>query len=234
MRCAWCDEILVVDSGSCDRTVEICRDLGCRVLHRDFDGFGRQKHFAVSAARNDWVLVVDSDEVVTPELAQQIRRRLDAAPQRYVGFEIPISLVFMGHVMRFGGQFGRCHLRLFDRRAGNYTFANVHEKVVLKGNVGALRGHILHASYRDVEHYFEKFNRYTSIAARQAFDQDSGTSKWYIAFRFPYSFFYLYVIRGLVFDGYPGFVWALFSAFYPTVKYIKLVEIQRRTAQEES
>ncbi len=171
---AWCDEILVVDSGSSDRTADICRQFGCRVIERAFDGFGRQKHFAVSAARNDWVLVVDTDEIVTPELQQQIRRQLAADCPRFAGFEIPISLVFMGHLMRFGGQFGKRHLRLFDRRAGNFNLVDVHERVVLQGEIGLLDGHIRHASYRDVEHYFEKFNRYTSIAARQALSRKSG------------------------------------------------------------
>ncbi len=222
----WCDEILVVDAGSSDRTVAICREFGCRVIQRDFDGFGRQKRYAVSAARNDWVLVVDTDEVVTPELQRQICRRLSRENGRYLGYEIPISLIFMGRILRFGGQFGKRHLRLFDRRAGNFNLADVHEKVILQGPVGVLDGHIRHASYRDVEHYFEKFNRYTSLAARQAQGRRRPASWWDIVWRFPLTFLHLYLIKGLLLDGYPGFVWALFSALYPTVKYIKLAELQ--------
>ncbi len=218
----WCDEIVVVDSGSSDRTVEICREFGCKVLQRAFDGFGRQKNFAVMAARNDWVLVVDSDEIVTPKLREEIQRELQPDSPRFGGFEIPISLVFMGHLMRFGGQFGKRHLRLFDRRAGNFNLADVHERVILNGEVGVLAGHIRHASYRDVEHYFDKFNRYTSVAAQQALTRDKRTSRWYICYRFPQTFLHLYLAKGLILDGYPGFVWALFSALYPTVKYIKL------------
>ncbi len=217
---------MVVDSGSSDKTAEICRQFGCRVVERAFDGFGPQKRFAVSLARHDWVLVVDTDEVVTPELQRQIRRRLETDSEQYAGFEIPISLVFMGRVLRFGGQFGKRHLRLFDRRAGNFNLADVHEHVVLQGRVGALDGHIWHASYRDVEHYFDKFNRYTSLAARQAHGRNRPASGWYIAWRFPLTFLHLYLARGLLLDGYPGFVWALFSALYPTVKYIKLAELR--------
>ena len=217
---------MVVDSGSSDKTAEICRQFGCRVVERAFDGFGPQKHFAVSLARHDWVLVVDTDEVVTPELQRQIRRRLETDGEQYAGFEIPISLVFMGRVLRFGGQFGKRHLRLFDRRAGNFNLADVHEHVVLQGRVGVLDGHIWHASYRDVEHYFDKFNRYTSLAARQAHGRSRPASRWYIAWRFPLTFLHLYLARGLLLDGYPGFVWALFSALYPTVKYIKLAELR--------
>jgi glycosyltransferase involved in cell wall biosynthesis len=228
----WCDEILIVDAGSSDLTADICRQYGCRVIERAFDGFGRQKHFAVSAARNDWVLVVDSDEIVTPELKEQICRELGSDAPRCVGFEIPISLVFLGHLMRFGGQFGKRHLRLFDRRAGNYNLVDVHERVILEGEVGLLAGHIRHASYRDIEHYFEKFNRYTSIAAEQALARQRNVSKWYVAWRFPLSFLHLYLARGLILDGYPGFVWALFSALYPAVKYIKLEELRSRAAAD--
>jgi glycosyltransferase involved in cell wall biosynthesis len=227
---AWCDEILVVDAGSIDRTTDICRQFGCRVIQRSFDGFGRQKNFAVTAARYDWVLVVDSDEIVTPELREQIRRRLESDSQPYAGFEIPISLLFMGHLMRFGGQFGKRHLRLFDRRTGNYNLAEVHERVILQGKVGLLDGHIRHASYRDIEHYFDKFNRYTSVAAQQALARQRHVSKWYVTWRFPLTFLHLYLAKGLILDGYPGFVWALFSALYPTVKYIKLEELRSRAA----
>jgi glycosyltransferase involved in cell wall biosynthesis len=222
----WCDELLVVDSGSVDRTVAICREFGCRVLQHTFTGFGPQKNLAVSAAANDWVLVIDSDEIVTAALRDEIVQRLASDAQRFAGFEIPVRLLFLGRVLRFGGEFDKRHLRLFDRRKGNYNLADIHERVILDGPVAPLAGHILHASYRDFEHYFDKFNRYTSSVARQLDKQAGSVSKWYIAWRFPASFCYLYVLRGLVFDGYPGFVWAMLSAFYSTVKYMKLLELR--------
>ena len=225
---AWCDEILVVDSGSADQTQAICRQANCRVIERPFDGFAEQKTFAVAAARHDWVLVVDSDEVVSPELAAEIQDRLAADPPDALGYAIPISLIFLGKLLRHGGEFGKLHVRLFDRRAGHFTESQVHEKVIIDGPTAVLTQHILHNSYQDVEHYFDKFNRYTTLAAQQAAQQQTVNSRFMIVFRFPVAFVQLYLVRGLILDGYPGFVWALFSAFYATVKYVKLDEIRQR------
>jgi len=228
----WCDEVLVVDSGSTDRTAEICQEFGCRFIHRDFAGFGPQKRFAVDAAVNDWVFVVDSDEIVSAELQAEIQSLLANNSAQYVGYTTPISLIFLGRLLRFGGEYGKPHLRLFDRRAGNYNANAVHERVVLNGRVGALKGHLWHYSYQSIEHYFEKFNRYTSLGAKQIFDRGKRVSKAYVAFRFSYSFVHLYLIKGLLLDGYAGFVWALLSAFYPVVKYIKLHEMQSTAANQ--
>ncbi len=225
---SWCDEILVVDSGSSDATLDICRQHGCRVIHHDFAGYGRQKHFAVNCAAHDWVLVVDSDEIVTPALRDEILGLLRDGDPPQAGFMLAISLVFLGRLLRFGGEYGKLHLRFFDRRRGNYNFDDVHERVEVDGAVGTLRERMLHDSYRDLGHYFEKFNRYTSRAAEEMQRRGRRASSWYVALRMPLSFVHLYFIKGLLLDGYPGFVWALLSALSPTVKYMKLRELQMR------
>ena len=224
----WCDEIVVVDSGSTDRTLDICRRFGCRVIQQPFLGYGRQKHFAVGCAAHDWVYVVDSDEVVTDELRDEIRQRL-SQPNPPAGFEMPISLVFLGRLLRFGGEYGKRHLRLFDRRRGNYNFAEVHELVEVDGPVEILRGRMLHYSYRDLEQYFEKFNRYTTSAAAALRSRGRRTGGLYVMLRMPLTFVQLYLLKGLIFDGFPGFAWALLSALSPTVKYLKLWEMQQQT-----
>jgi glycosyltransferase involved in cell wall biosynthesis len=231
---AWCAEIVIVDSGSTDQTVEICRRNGCRVIHHDFEGFGRQKHFAVGCAASDWVFVVDADEVVSDPLRDEIRSVLADDTCHYVGFRVPISLVFLGRLLRFGGEYNKLHLRLFNRRAGNFNAAEVHEDVVLQGPVGVLRGHVWHYSYRDVQHYFDKFNRYTSLAANSAWQRGKRASRALIVLRWPFSFLHLYFIKGLILDGYPGFVWAMFSSMYKVVKSIKLDELERHSRDKLS
>ena len=228
----WCDEIVLVDSGSTDATTDIARTRGARVVQRAFDGFGSHKAFAVAQARNHWVLVVDSDEIVTPELRREIEAavaRVDRGDLPYRGFDVPISLVFLGRLLRHGGEYKMRHLRLFDKRHGNYNAARVHERVVLDGPIGRLENHMLHDSYGSLEAYFEKFNQYTSAGADDLADRGESAGPWKIAVRFPLTFIRQYLVRGHVFDGYPGFLWSLFSAMSPVVKYAKLRERQRTT-----
>lgn len=224
----WCDEILVVDSGSSDRTMAIAAGAGARVLHHDFEGYGPQKAWAVTQAANDWVLVVDGDEIVTPELQREIEQRLDRDAGAYTGYEIPISLVFLGRLMRHGGEYRMRHLRLYDRRRGNYNQNRVHERVVLDGAIGRLDQHMLHDSYGSIAAYFEKFNEYTTAGARDLNQRGRTAGSATVVFRFPMEFIRQYFLRGHVFNGYPGFVWSLFSAMYPVVKYAKLREMQQR------
>src|SRR5207237_9179362 len=140
---------------------------GARVLHHDLEGYGPQKAWAVMQATHDWVLVVDGDEVVTPELQREIERRLERDSGTYAGYEIPISLVFLGRLMRHGGEYRMRHLRLYDRRRGNYNQNRVHERVELDGPVAALDEQMLHDSYGSLEAYFRKFNDYTTAGARE-------------------------------------------------------------------
>lgn len=228
----WCDEIVVVDSGSTDATIDIARQASARVLHRDFDGYGPQKAFAVEQARNPWVLVVDADEVVTPELRDEIQTALSRAERggsTFRGFEVPISLVFLGRLMRHGGEYRMPHLRLFDKRHGNYNQNRVHERVELHEPVGRLQNHILHDSYGSIEAYFDKFNSYTTAGARDLLARGKQASVGMIMLRFPLTFIRQYFIRGHVLNGYPGFIWSMFSAMYPVVKYAKLRELRRTT-----
>ncbi|MBA3890559.1 MAG: glycosyltransferase family 2 protein, partial [Gemmatimonadaceae bacterium] len=228
---AWCDEIIVVDSGSTDRTVEIARANGARVIVHPFAGFSAQKQFAVEQAAHDWVLAIDADEIVSPELAREIQGTLGqvaAGTLPHVAFEVPRSLVFLGRLMRHGGEFRTPQLRLWNRHHGRYTPALVHERVLVEGQVGRLEGEMLHDSYAGLDDYFDKFNRYTTAAARElaARNADVGVAK--VVFRFPLTFFQQYFVRGHVLNGYPGFLWALFSAMYPVVKYAKARERRRQ------
>jgi glycosyltransferase involved in cell wall biosynthesis len=223
----WCDEILVVDSGSTDDTVAIATKAGARVLTHPFEGYGPQKAWAVSQAANDWVFVIDADEIVTPELHREIERRLERDSGSYAGYEVPISLVFLGRLMRHGGEYKMRHLRLYDRRRGNYNQNRVHERVELNGPVARLAEHMLHDSYGSIATYFDKFNDYTTAGARDLHARGKTAGAATVALRFPTTFVRQYLLRGHILNGYPGLVWSLFSAMYPVVKYAKLRELTR-------
>ena len=207
--------------------MEIARAHGARILSHEFEGYGPQKAWAVSQATHDWVLVIDADEIVTPELQREIETRLERDAATHAGFEIPISLVFLGRLMRHGGEYKMRHLRLYDRRRGNYNQNRVHERVELDGPVGRLGHHMLHDSYGSIAAYFEKFNDYTTAGARDLKARGKSAGVGTIVLRFPMTFIRQYFIRGHVLNGYPGFIWSLFSAMYPVVKYAKLRELDR-------
>ncbi len=223
----FCQEILVIDSNSADNTLAVAIALGCRVIQQPFLGFGLQKQFAVDNASFDWVLSVDADEIVDDELAVSIVAAIQS-PGEYAGFELRRDFYFMGKKLRFGGEDGKSYLRLFNRNHAKFTPDNIHEKVVSNGKVGKLTGRLQHFSYRNLEHYLNKFNRYTSEGALFQYNRSKRTSIAAIIFRFPWEFFKLYLLKGLIFDGFPGFVWAFFSAAYPIAKYTKLYELNHK------
>jgi glycosyltransferase involved in cell wall biosynthesis len=227
---SWCDEILVVDSGSADRTVEICAAKGCKVLHRTFTGYGEQKAYATSQAAHDWVLVVDADEEVTPALRDEIRARLES-PGEYRGFRIPITTILWDQVVRTQGRHTADKLRLFDRRYGNFQNQLVHESVALNGATALLRERMYNYSYANIADYFDKFNRYTSAAAQQLFARGKKCTIVGSLLRLPLTFFQFYLGKGYFRDGAIGATWSLFSALYPTVKYLKLWELNFSASQ---
>jgi glycosyltransferase involved in cell wall biosynthesis len=231
----WCDEVLVVDAGSTDDTRGVCaRYANCRFLERPFDGYGPQKRFAVARAAHDWVLSVDADEVLDAEAQAAIRERLEVGAGDCAGFRIRRPLVFFGRVFRRGRQGRERVLRLFDRRRGTFTDALVHERVEVDGRIGDLAGCLLHYSYRDLDDYFRKFNAYTSLMAQQMYSAGRRTSGAQIAVRPFWGFLQTYLLHGNWRNGFAGFVWSLLGAGYRTVKYIKLMELQRRPAPQKT
>ena len=222
---SWADEIVLVDSGSTDKTLEIARQFNAKIVYRAFDGYGSQKNFATSQASNDWILSLDDDEILTPELQQEIQN-LSLSTTNYNGFKIPRSLIFLGKLLKFSGEYKRLTLRLFNRKQGNWNAEYVHESVEVNGKIGTLKHQILHDSYRDLTDYFNKFNKYTSLGAKTLAERGKTASSFKIISRFPTTFLKIYLLKGSCLDGYAGFMWALLTAINPVVKYAKLREIR--------
>jgi glycosyltransferase involved in cell wall biosynthesis len=219
----WADELLVLDCGSTDRTEEIARKYHSNFIYRKFDGFGTQKHYAVSQAKNDWVFVVDADEVVTGELRDEIITTLQSTD--YEGFMIPNTLIFLGKPLRYGREYKMPHLRLFNKKFGNYNDRQVHEDVILNGRIATLKNHVLHYSYADLTDFFNKTNHYSTRGAVELHKKGKKASLIKVITKFPISFFTEYFIRLNFLNGYRGFIWSLGQAIDGTLKYAKLREM---------
>ncbi len=222
IRCA--DEILVVDGGSADGTAALCRDLGCRVLQRPFDGFGAQKRFATAMAAHDWVLSLDADEVLSPELNQEILRVLARPELPEAAFQMEMTMVFQGRVFRHGRHAHERHVRLFDRSRAGFNGNEVHEGIATAGPVGRLAGRCLHFSYRDVAHYLAKLDDYSTRGARMLERRGARRSATLAILGWPFYFLRSYVLHGNVLNGAPGLVWSFLYALHPVLKYLKLAE----------
>ena len=219
----FCDEIVVVDSGSSDNTVSIAKKYNSRVYHKDWEGYGKQKNFAISKLSTDWVLSIDADEVVTQELANEIQNILKKTTQD--AFLINRQLVFMGKPLKFGGAYPDYNLRLFKRYM-RFEESDVHEKIKQKGK--KLKNKILHYSYDNLSDYMDKFNKYTSLIAKVHHSKGKRVSAFFPFFRMQYEFFKRFFLQLAFLDGYKGSTYALLSSFYAFVKYAKLIELNKK------
>ena len=221
----WCDEVIIIDSESTDKTRDICGEFSnCKVYVQPFLGYGAQKKFGVDKSSCDWILSIDADEVVTDALRNEIISVLSQPITGTVGFYVPITLVFMNKVFIHGAENKSLHLRLFNKTKGNFNTVKLHESVQVSGILHNLKNEILHYSYSDIHHYFSKFNDYSTIYNNEAIKKGKKVGKILPVLRLPIEFLRQYFIRRNFLNGYPGFVWSLFSSFYVFVKYNKLYE----------
>jgi glycosyltransferase involved in cell wall biosynthesis len=222
---AFCDELIVVDSFSTDRTAEIARGLGARVFERPFEGYIAQKQFALEQAGGEWVFSLDADEQATWELGSEIRAAL-ARPQAAAGYRVRRVLYHLGHYYT-RGLYPDWHLRLFRRERARFGGHEPHASVQVEGAVGKLKAPILHFSYRDVADHVATINRLSSQAASEG---DPGAMTVIKMIANPaWRFVNFYFLRGGFREGGRGLYAAMSAAFYVFLKYAKLYERRLRT-----
>ena len=222
---AFADEVLVVDSGSSDGTAEIAARYGARVLQKEWMGFGRQKQFAVEQAAHDWVLCLDADERVSPELAASLVRALQA-PASPV-YRMARRNRFLGRWLRHGEGYPDWSVRLFDRREARWSDDSVHEKVIFAVTPGTLQGDLLHESAEDIGRYLEKQNRYTTLAAEDLHRHGRRAGIAELVLSPLVRFLKFYVLRLGFLDGLPGLAHISVGCMNSFMKYAKLVELQK-------
>jgi glycosyltransferase involved in cell wall biosynthesis len=222
---AFADEIVIVDSASTDRTQEIARERGARVVQKEWLGFGRQKQFAVEQAKHDWVLCVDADERVSPALAASIQAAL-AAPVSPV-YRMPRRNRFLGRWLSHGEGYPDWSPRLFNRQSAGWSDDLVHEKVLFAVTPGTLAGDLMHDSSDDLSAYLDRQNRYTTLAARQAYEQGRSAGAGHLLLSPLVRFVKFYLLRLGFLDGVPGLLHISIGCMNSYLKYAKLIELRR-------
>ena len=222
---AFADEIVVVDSGSSDGTAACAAQHGARVVQREWMGFGRQKQFAVAQARNDWVLCLDADERLSPELARSVRAALEA-PVAPV-YRMRRRNRFLGRWLSHGEGYPDWSTRLFDRRNAAWSDDPVHEKVLYSVTPGSLEGDLLHESAEDLANYLQKQNRYSTLAAQQLFERGQSAGALQLVLSPFVRFTKFYILRLGFLDGVPGLVHTSIGCVASFMKYAKLIELTR-------
>ena len=223
---AFCAEIVVVDSGSTDGTVELAQSRGARVVQEAWRGFGAQKQFAVREAANDWVLCIDADERVTDRLQASIIQALAASGHHAYRFRRCNR--FLGRYLRHGEGYPDWSLRLFDRRHARWSDDAVHEKVLTETEVGTLAGDLLHDSAETLAHYLDKQNRYTTLAAQQALAAGRQAHAGHLLLSPLLRFLKFYFFRLGFLDGLPGLVHILIGCGNSFLKYAKIIDLKNR------
>lgn len=225
-------EIVVVDSGSTDATVEIAREFGAIVFAEQWKGFGAQKNSAIDRSTGDWILSLDADEEVSPELRREIETLLGGQPE-YAAYSIPRLNHFLGSPLRHGGYWPDRKLRLFRRGAARFEERPVHETMKTAGPVGRLKGHLIHNCYPTMAEYIEHMNRYSTAGAQMLVASGRAGSSWAwlawnAAFNPAATFLYNYVVRLGFLDGRAGLLQHLNHSVYIHWKYVKAWEAARR------
>jgi glycosyltransferase involved in cell wall biosynthesis len=223
---AWADEIVVVDAGSTDKTVQIAREFTDRVIVRPWPGFAAQKNFALDQATGEWLLSIDADEEVSSELKAEILTVLAGAPVAD-GYRVPRRNLMWGRWIRHGGLYPDWQLRLFRRGRGRFGERSVHESVTVEGRVDQLCGHLVHQSYRDVTDFVARSDRYATLAAEEAARRGARVGAHDLLLRPLGRFVSMYLLQRGFLDGRRGLLLAGLYAYYV---FIRSAKIWERTA----
>lgn len=223
-KLTWCDEIVVVDSNSTDKTKEICTSFGAKVYSKEFNGYGEQKQFLVEKCSFDWVLSVDADEVLTNELINEIQTEFSKQKLTYKAYLLNRKHVYLGKVFKYGYLKNTPILRLFNKNFANFSDKKVHETVEYKGKKGRFKNVFYHYTASTVEQINYKKNRYATLVSEEYFKKRKRVNLLILLFKYPLAFIKEYFIRGNILNGYEGYVWSTYIAEYSVLKYLKLRE----------
>lgn len=223
----WADEIVIVDSNSTDETVALAERHATRIVTHDWAGYSAQRNLAAEIAAHDWILALDADERVPPELAAEIQRIMRDGSHAG-GYRMPRMSYYLGRWIRGTDWYPDYQLRLYDRRVGRFNGKRVHESVELKeGRPATLTHNLQHYPYRDISDHVTSIDHYTTLAAEEWFAEGRRTNPLEVAIHPPAAFLRNYVIRRGFRDGTAGFLISILNSYYVFLKILKLWELQK-------
>jgi glycosyltransferase involved in cell wall biosynthesis len=225
----WADEIIVLDSGSTDRTVERAKTVTPHVFQQPWEGFGKTKARALERATKEWVLSIDADERVPEALAKEIQHVVRQGKNSLSGYTVARRAFFLGKWIRHAGWYPGRVVRLFRRASASFTDTPVHESIHVNGRIGELQNDLLHYTDPNLVHYLEKLNRYTSLAVDELVRSGERFSLTKLLLHPAWTFFRMYILRRGFLDGMHGLILCALSACYVFTKYAKLWERTRTT-----
>lgn len=226
---AWADEIIVLDSGSTDRTVEICKKFTPHVYEVDWPGYGEQKNRALSKVHNDWVLSLDADEWVTPSLQSEIKTAI--TNHLYTAFWIPRRTLYCGKFLRFGDAGKDKVRRLFQREQGKFTSAKVHESIVTSGSSGHLQQPLLHNCCSNLMDWQNKVFHYAKLSAKERVERGQRSNPLNAGFHAAWSFFRNYLLRLGFLDGELGWTSAVLYAKGSFLRHQEIWRLQKERSK---
>lgn len=219
----WADEIIVLDSFSTDKTLDICREYTDKIHQHEFDGHIQQKNRAIDLCSNDWVFCIDADEVVTEKLRDSILK-IDTNNSDYYGFAVPRKVFYLGKWINHGGWYPDYKIRFFNKKYGRWGGVNPHDTVIVKGKTSFLKGDLQHYSYENISAHLNQINKFTDIMAREYEALSKKASVINLTIRPFIKFFKMYFIKLGFLDGRRGFIIAIIASFYVFMKFVKLFE----------
>jgi len=222
----FADEVIVIDSYSTDKTVEIVKQSNATLLQRKFDDFSSQKNYAIDSASNDWIVWIDADEVLTTELQEEIKEAVSQSKD-FVGFYIYRIFYFKGKKMRYTGTQNDKLIRVFNRQFCKYE-GMVHEKIRAQGKLGVLKHKILHYSYISFDRYIIKLNQHSALKAEELFEKGMLITPFHIIIKPIARFIKHYFIKLGFLDGFYGFVISFALSYGVLVRYIKLWNLKQK------
>ena len=234
---AWADEVIVVDSGSTDGTVELATRLGAKVFHNPWPGYGQQKNFAQKQARNNWILNIDADEEVPSELAQEIRVALEkqqTGRSEIKGFSLPRKTFYLGRWIGHGGWYPNYLVRLADRRFSAWTEPNVHEELKVNGEVLPLEAPLHHYAFSCIQDQIHTNLRFSKLGSEDLKKRGQSPSLLKLILKPAGKFFETYVLKRGFLDGLPGLIISVNAAHSMFLKYAYLHEDRIRQLRKPS